>query len=83
MVININGYKKWARKCLRQFTYKRNMMILCQGREDNPLHTEAFNVVIKNLKEKYPIWSKTTLDCERSVTRTLFMEGNSDGIRLN
>ena len=43
MVININGYKKWAGKCLRQlFTYKRNMMILCQGREDNPIHTDAF-----------------------------------------
>ena len=83
MVININGYKKWARKCLRQFTYKRNMMILCQGREDNPIYRCSFNVLIKNLKEKNPIWSKTTLDCERSVTRTLFMEENSDGDRLN
>ena len=59
------------------------MKILCQGREDNPVHTDAFNVLIKNLKEKNPIRSKTTLDCERSVTRTLFMEENSDGIRLN
>jgi len=60
------------------------MMILCQGREDNPLHTDAFNVLIKNLKKKNPIWSKTTLDCERSVTRTLFMmEENSYGDRLN
>ena len=57
------------------------MMILCQGREDNPLHTDAFIVLIINLKD--PIWSKTTLDCERSVTRTLFMEENSDGDRLN
>ena len=52
MVISINGYKKLARKCPRQITYKRNMMILCQGREDNPVHTDAFNVLIKNLKEK-------------------------------
>ena len=37
MVININGYKKWAKKCLRQLTYRHNMMILCHGREDNPL----------------------------------------------
>ena len=81
-MINISGYKKWARKCLRQLTYRHNMMILCQGREGNPLHTDAFNVLIKNLKEKNPIWSKTTLDCERSVTRTLFMEENSDGERL-
>ena len=52
MAININGYKKWARKCLRQLTYRHNMRILCQGREDNPVHTDAFNVLIKNLKEK-------------------------------
>ena len=83
MVINISGYKKWAKKCLKQLTYRHNMMILCQGREDNPLHTDAFNVLIKNLKEKNPIWSKTTLHCERSVSMTLFMEENSDGDRLN
>ena len=71
------------------------MMILCQGRDDNPLHTETFNVLIKiinskavfvlikNLKEKNLILSKTTLDCESSVTRTLFVEENSDGTRLN
>ena len=53
------------------------------SREDNPVHTDAFNVLIKNLKEKNPIWSRTTLDCERSVSRTLFMEENSDGDRLN
>jgi hypothetical protein len=81
VVININGYKKWAKKCIKQLTYRHNMMILCQGREDNPLHTDAFIVLIINLKD--PIWSKTTLDCERSVTRTLFMEENSDGDRLN
>ena len=83
MAININGYKKWARKCLRQLTYRHNMRILGQGREDNPLHTDAFNVLIENLKEKNPIWSRTTLDCERSVTRTLFMEENSDEDCLN
>ena len=38
------------------------------------IHTDAFNVLIEKLKEKNPKWSKTTLDCERSVTRTLFME---------
>ena len=67
---------------MSQTTY-HNMKILCQGREDNPVHTDAFNVLIKNLKEKNPIWSRTTLDCERSITRTLFMEENSDGDRLN
>ena len=51
-----------------------NIKILCQGREDNPIHTDAFNVLIENLKEKNPKWSRTTLDYELSVTRTLFME---------
>ena len=63
-------------------SHKRNMMILCQGREDNPIHTDAFNVLIKNLKEKNPKWNRTILDCERLVTRTLFMEENSDGERV-
>ena len=76
------GIKNGLKNALNN-SHIHNMMILCQGREDNPLHTDAFNVLIKNLKEKNPIWSKTTLDCERSVTRTLFMEENSDGDRLN
>ena len=77
------GIKNGLKNALINNSHRHNMMILCQGREDNPLHTDAFNVLIKNLKEKNPIWSKTTLDCERSVTRTLFMEENSDGDRLN
>ena len=67
----------------RQISYKHSMKILCQGREANPVHTDAFNVLIKNLEEKNPIGSRTTLDYERSVSRTLFMEENSDGDRLN
>ena len=78
MVININGYKKWARKCLRQLTYRHNMRILCQGREDNPLHTDAFDVLIENLKEKNPTWNKTTSIYDRPVTGSLFMGENSD-----
>ena len=50
------------------------MMVLCKGREDNPIHTDAFNELIENLKDKNPKWSRTTLDCERSVKRTLFVE---------
>ena len=47
------------------------LFILCQGREDNPVHKKAFNVLIKNLKEKTPKWGRTSLDCERSITRIL------------
>ena len=36
----------------RQATYRHNLEILCQGREDNPLHTDAFNELIEHLKKK-------------------------------
>ena len=79
MVLNIEGYKKWVRKCRKQATCRHILQILCQGREDNPLHTEAFNELIENLKEKNSTsWSKTVLNYERSVSRTLFMDENSD-----
>jgi hypothetical protein len=78
MVLNIERYKKWVRKCRKLATYRHNQQILCQGREDNPLHTDAFNELIENLKEKNTIWSKTMLNYERSVSRTLFMDENSD-----
>ena len=52
MVINIDGYKKWVRKCRKRSTYGNNLRILCQGREDNPLHTNAFNELIENLKKE-------------------------------
>ena len=78
MVLNIDGYKKWVRKCRKQATYRHN---LDQGREDNPLHTDAFNELIENLKGKNPTWNKTTFNYERPVTRSLFMEENSDGDR--
>ena len=81
MVLNIDGYKKWVRKCRKQATYRHNLGILCQGREDNPIHTDAFNELIENLKEKNPTWNKTTFNYERPVTRSLFMEENSDGDR--
>ena len=58
------------------------MRILRQGREDNPLHTDAFNELIENLKERNLTWNTTTVSHESSVTRTLFMEEeNSDGDR--
>ena len=81
MVININGCKRWVRKCHKRSTYGNNLRILRQGREDNPLHTDAFNELIENLKKKDPTWNRTTVNYERSVTRTLFMEENSDGDR--
>ena len=66
---------------LNKVTYRHNLGILCQGREDNPIHTDAFNELIENLKEKNPTWNKTTFNYERPVTRILFMEENSDGDR--
>jgi hypothetical protein len=78
MMLNIEGYKKFVRKCRKQATYSDNLQILCQGRKDNPLHEVAFNELIENLKKKNTIWSNTMLVCVRSVSRTLFMDENSD-----
>ena len=78
MVLNIEGYKKWVRKYRKQATFRHNLAILYQGREDNPLHTDAFNELIENLKEKNTTWSKTMFNCERSVSRTLFVDENSE-----
>ena len=78
-MLNIEGYKKFVRKCRKQTTYSDNLQILLQGRQDNPLHEVAFNELIENLKKKRnTLWSNTMLDGERSVTRTLFMDENSD-----
>ena len=63
---------------VKQTTYSDNLQILCQGRQDNPLHEVAFNELIENLTKRNTIWSNTMLDYERSVTRTLFMDENSD-----
>ena len=78
MVLNIDGYKKWVRKCCKRATYRHNLRILYQGREDNPLHTDVFNELIENLKEKNPTWNKTTPIYDRPVTRSLCMGENSD-----
>jgi hypothetical protein len=78
MILNIEGYKKFVRKCCRQTTYSDNLQILLQGKRDNPIHEVAFNELIENLKKRNTIWSNITPDCERSVTRTLSMDENSD-----
>ena len=74
MMLNIEGYKEFVRKCRRQKTYCDNLQILLQGRRDNPIHEVAFNELIENLKER----NTHLLDCGRSVNRTLFMDENSD-----
>ena len=80
MVLNIEGYKKWVRKCRKQATYRHNLQILCQGREDNPLHTDAFNELIENLKEKNITWNTTETENEKvqcqehSLWRKIVME---------
>ena len=70
-----------GQECRKESTYRSNLRILRQGREDKPIHTDAFNELIENLKEENPTWNRTTFNWERSVSRTLFMEENSDGGR--
>ena len=54
------------------------------SREDNPLRStyRRFYRTDRKSEGKNPMGSRTTLDCERSVTRTtLLMEENCDGDR--
>ena len=55
-------------------------MIFIVCRRDNPIHEVAFNELIENLKKRNTLWSNTMLDCERSVTRTLFTKINSKAV---
>ena len=38
MMLNIEGYKKFVRKCRKQATYSDNLQILLQGKRDNPIY---------------------------------------------
>ena len=60
MMLNIEGYKKFVRKCRKQTTYRLNLQILLQGRQDNPLHEVAFNELIENLKKRNTIYDGVT-----------------------
>ena len=66
MMLNIDGYKKFVRKCRRQQTYCDNLQILLQGRQDNPIHEVAFNELIENLKERNTIWSNMNENSDRN-----------------
>ena len=66
MMLNIEGYKKFVRKCRRQKTYCDNLRILLQGRQDNPIHEVAFNELIENLKERNTIWSNMNENIDRN-----------------
>ena len=68
-MLNIEGYKKFVRKCRRQQTYYDNLRILLQGRQDNPIHEVAFNELIENLKERNTIWSNMIENSDRNLTK--------------
>ena len=65
-MLNIEGYKKFVRKCRKQTTYSDNLQILCQGRRDNPIHEVAFNELIENLKKRNTIWSNMNENSDRN-----------------
>ena len=66
MMLNIQGYKKFVRKCSKKPTYTHNLQILLQGRQDNPIHEVAFNELIENLKERNTIWSNMNENSDRN-----------------
>ena len=79
MVRNLNSYKEHVKVCHKEATYKREMRILCQGRNNNPAHKDASNSFISELKKKNPRWDKKPVDDRGSNARTLFTVENSVG----
>ena len=82
MVINLNGYKRRVKKYKKEHTYRSEMRIFCEGKENNPALTDAFNLKISNLKEKNPKWGRTSLDCKSSIIRSLFLKLIYNGCKL-
>ena len=52
---------------------------LFKGRNTNPAHKDAFNLLISDLRKKNPLWGRKSVDDNGSATRVLFTEENSDG----
>ena len=40
----IYGYKSRVKKYKKEYTYRREMRILCEGRENNSAHKDAFSM---------------------------------------
>ena len=70
---------KHVKKHLKEYNYMKALRALREGRNTNPAHKDAFNLLISDLRKKNPQWDRKSVDDHGSTTRVLFTEENSDG----
>ena len=70
---------KHVKKHLKEYNYMKALRALREGRNTNPAHKDAFNLLISDLRKKNPQWDRKSVDDHGSTTRALFTEENTDG----
>ena len=78
MVRNVNVYNQYVKKYKKEHSYLKELRTLCEGRNTNPAHKDAFKLLISDLRKKNPQWDRKSVDDHGSTTRVLFTEENSD-----
>jgi hypothetical protein len=79
MVRNINVYDQYVKKYKKEHSYLKELRTLCEGRNTNPAHKDAFELLISDLRKKNPQWDRKSVDDHGSTTRVIFTGENSDG----
>ena len=67
--------------CVKYFKNKDHLVLLMMRiilMIETMIKVDFYVTNVFLIKKRNTIWSNTMLDCERSVTRTLFMDENSD-----
>jgi hypothetical protein len=67
--------------CVKYFKNKDHLVLLMMRiilMIETMIKVDFYVTNVFFIKKRNTIWSNTMLDCERSVTRTLFMDENSD-----
>ena len=68
MVRNINVYDQYVKKCMKEHSYLKALRTLCEGRNTNPAHKDAFNSFNSDLKKKNPHCYRKSVDDHGSTT---------------
>jgi hypothetical protein len=66
---------------MKERSYLKALRTLREGRNTNPAHKDAFNLLISDLRKKNPQWDRKSVDDHASTTRVLFTEENSHCIK--
>ena len=69
MVRNINVYNQHVKKHVKEYSYLKALRALCEGRNTNPAHKDALNLLISVLRKKNPQWDRKSIDDRVSTSR--------------